>query len=272
MKRKIRFLTLVATVVALVTISAAYLHAGARSPTETQPEQPRFRTSGVDRGNVAEFITATGTLAPTSIVNVGAQLSGTVYKIHADFNQRVKAGEVLLEIDPAIYAAQAKQAVANLRIAKAALDLAKSTYARSKELLEKKFISAAALEQQEQALVSAHAQAAIPLHLGAKVLEHRNLAVEHLQDVPRRHTAERVEPLLREIEAVFGGDGLPRAPVQRHGVCQRAVTIENNAFDFFHGCEESGVVVIRARLDFESSLLNSFTVSALIIFHPGRAS
>jgi len=54
---------------------------------------------------------------------------------------------------------------------------------------------------------------------------------EHLQNVARRHTAERVKTILRKMEFVFFGNHLPRAPVQRHGVGERAVAIENESLD-----------------------------------------
>ena len=62
----------------------------------------RYRTSTVDRGAVIQRITANGTLNPVTVVSVGTQVSGTVIKLYTDFNNTVKANQVLLELDPAL--------------------------------------------------------------------------------------------------------------------------------------------------------------------------
>ena len=56
----------------------------------------RYRTATVDRGAIVKRISANGTLNPVTVVNVGTQVSGTVAKLHTDFNRQVKAGQVLL--------------------------------------------------------------------------------------------------------------------------------------------------------------------------------
>ena len=59
-------------------------------------------------------MTATGTLNAVTTVLVGTQVSGTIKQIHADFNSRVKKGQLIAEIDPAQFEAQVEQARANL--------------------------------------------------------------------------------------------------------------------------------------------------------------
>ena len=60
----------------------------------------RYRTVAADRGGVVQRITANGTLNPVTVVSVGTQVSGTVTKLYTDFNNPVKANQVLLELDP----------------------------------------------------------------------------------------------------------------------------------------------------------------------------
>ena len=50
---------------------------------------------------------------------------------------------------------------------------------------------------------------------------------QHFQDIARGHAAERVKPVFGKMQVVAAGDDLPRAPMQRHGVGQRAVAVEN---------------------------------------------
>jgi HlyD family secretion protein len=121
-------------------------------------EKPRYKTAEVDRGSIVQFVTATGTLNPVGLVNVGTQVSGTVSEISADFNDRVKKGQVLLKIDPTILEATIKQATASLGAARAQVTLTESTHARNTKLVTQGFLSAATLEQSRQALDAAKSQ------------------------------------------------------------------------------------------------------------------
>jgi HlyD family secretion protein len=121
-------------------------------------EKPRYKTADVDRGAIVQFVTATGTLNPVGLVNVGTQVSGTVSEINADFNDRVKKGQVLLKIDPTLLQAAIKQTTAAQGAARAQLTLTESTHARNAKLVNQGFLSAATLEQSRQALDAAKSQ------------------------------------------------------------------------------------------------------------------
>ncbi|MBL8310652.1 MAG: efflux RND transporter periplasmic adaptor subunit [Burkholderiales bacterium] len=112
----------------------------------------------MDRGSIVQFVTATGTLNPVGLVNVGTQVSGTVSELTVDFNDRVKRGQVLLKLDPTLLQAMVKQSNASLSAARAQLTLAESNYNRNAKLVEQGFISAATLEQLRQALDAAKSQ------------------------------------------------------------------------------------------------------------------
>ena len=120
-------------------------------------DKPRYKTADVDRGSIVQFVTATGTLNPVGLVNVGTQVSGTVSELNADFNDRVKRGQVLLKIDPTLLQAGVRQMTASLNAARAQLTLAESNYNRNAKLVEQGFISSATLEQLRQALDAAKA-------------------------------------------------------------------------------------------------------------------
>ncbi len=74
----------------------------------------KFRTVKVERGEITSAVTATGTINPVITVLVGSQISGTVKALSADFNSRVKEGEVIAQIDPAIFESQVDQAKATV--------------------------------------------------------------------------------------------------------------------------------------------------------------
>lgn len=82
---------------------------------------PKFTTAVVKRGDITSVVQATGTINPLTTVPVGSYVSGTVKYIFADFNTKVKDGQVLAQLDPAIYEAQVTQARGNLENAQANL-------------------------------------------------------------------------------------------------------------------------------------------------------
>ena len=120
----------------------------------------RYRTVAVDRGAVIQRITANGTLNPVTVVSVGTQVSGTVIKLYTDFNNTVKAKQVLLELDPALIKANLAQIDASLRSAEATARLAESTLKRNRDLVTKGFISSQTLEQNTKELDVANATVA----------------------------------------------------------------------------------------------------------------
>jgi len=118
-----------------------------------QTTQPAFRTIQVVRADITERVTATGTLQPVITSPVGAQVSGIVWKLHADYNSKVKAGDLLVELDPALFqnavaaaTAQLAQAEANLTSAQAAALGARIIRDRTRIVERKSLVSRADLD------------------------------------------------------------------------------------------------------------------------------
>jgi HlyD family secretion protein len=108
------------------------------------------RTEPVTKGNLSEVVSATGDVGALVTVNVGTQVSGTIAKLHVDFNSPVKKDQVLAEIDPRLFNAALERAVAGLAAAdadvmkaKAALADAERTERRSVELVKKSLVAQA---------------------------------------------------------------------------------------------------------------------------------
>lgn len=91
----------------------------------------RFRTQAVTHGNLVREVRATGHVEAVSTVSVGAEISGRVSEVYADFNQRVKTGEVLARFDRAALEAQRAQTTAMAAAARAQLAQAKSDLAQA---------------------------------------------------------------------------------------------------------------------------------------------
>ncbi|MFO1217298.1 MAG: efflux RND transporter periplasmic adaptor subunit [Burkholderiaceae bacterium] len=103
--------------------------------------QPQFITEPVVRATLNVTVSADGTLAPTRSVNIGSELSGTVASVAVDVNDRVKKGQVLLELDTAklrdqIARSRAALATADARVVQAAATLkeAQGNLARLEEV------------------------------------------------------------------------------------------------------------------------------------------
>ena len=90
-----------------------------------------YMTSKVERGNLRNSVTATGTLQAVTTVQVGSQASGTISALYADFNSTVKKGQVVAQLDPSVTQAQVEQARANLQQAQAQLQSARAAVAQS---------------------------------------------------------------------------------------------------------------------------------------------
>lgn len=121
----------------------------------------RYETVAVDRGAVRQVVSANGTLNPVVLVNVGTQVSGTVASLHADYNDRVKAGQVLARLDPSLTEAQLAASRASVANAQAELRLAVANERRSRELFDAKMVAQSALDQAESELARAQAQVAL---------------------------------------------------------------------------------------------------------------
>ncbi len=97
----------------------------------------KFRLVKVERGEISFVVTATGTINPVINVLVGSQVSGTINALYADFNSQVKEGQVIAQIDPAIFQAQVDQAKANVLTNQANLLNAQSNLVNAKANLVK---------------------------------------------------------------------------------------------------------------------------------------
>src|SRR5947209_2991323 len=101
-----------------------------------------YRYGTVERGNVQQTVSATGTLNAVKTVQVGTQVSGQVAAEFADFNDQVKKGQLLARIDPTLQEQAVRDAQAGLARAQAQLIQARAEYNRNKPLADQKFISA----------------------------------------------------------------------------------------------------------------------------------
>jgi HlyD family secretion protein len=140
MKKKRLIIIGVVTVVAIAILLA--LKPFAKKETATS-----FETVKVEKGNISNTVTATGTIQALKTVNVGTQVSGILQHVYVDFNYTVKQGQILAKLDESPLQTQLDQSQSALNQAQAQLNYQEATYNRLKVLYDKKLISQSDYDQ-----------------------------------------------------------------------------------------------------------------------------
>jgi HlyD family secretion protein len=104
---------------------------------QAKNQAPQFKTEAVVRGSIVSQVIATGTVNPVTLVQVGSQVSGTIFKLFADFNSTVRKGQVIAQIDPALFQARVDQAEADQKNFQAQLENQKASLADNLKTLNR---------------------------------------------------------------------------------------------------------------------------------------
>ncbi|MFN3620105.1 efflux RND transporter periplasmic adaptor subunit [Sphingorhabdus sp.] len=151
-----------------VLIALVLLFIGYRIVRPT-PHDYEYISEVVTRGDVVRKVSASGKVRALNTIKVGAEVSGQITKVYVDFNSRVRAGQVLAEIDPtrvrarveqseaqvALARANLQQTVANVSRARSELEIQERDFARQKALADRGFVSKAGLDIAQSKLNSA---------------------------------------------------------------------------------------------------------------------
>lgn len=149
-------------ILALVAGGAVFLVI--KKPWAKGPTPITYTTVTVGKGKIAAQVTANGTLSARGTVSVGAQVSGRIVELHADFNDKVKKGQLIAKLDPQVLQAQitsasAQLALANANVSKAQVSVhdADRQFKRQKTLQEQQLVAGATVEAAEVAWDTAKA-------------------------------------------------------------------------------------------------------------------
>lgn len=139
-------------VVAAVAVGLVFLIGSREKP------EAKYRTATVDKGDITQTVTATGTVSAVTTVQVGSQVSGIISKLYVDFNSKVKKGDLLAELDPTPFQAQVEQQQA--AVTKAKVDTANTeiSFNRQKKLLADGLAAQSDYDAAKAAYDSARAQ------------------------------------------------------------------------------------------------------------------
>ena len=147
-KRKIWLIILAIVVVAIIAMVIVKMAKSAN-------KELVIRTHVVEEYTVKNTVTATGTIEPVETVEVGTQVSGKVEKIYVDFNDVVKKGDLLAELDKLTLNQSLSRAKASLTSAESQLNYAKLTFDRTKQLYEANAATLAAYQEAQNAYTQA---------------------------------------------------------------------------------------------------------------------
>ncbi|MFP1677601.1 efflux RND transporter periplasmic adaptor subunit [Alloalcanivorax sp. C16-2] len=125
----------------------------------------QWRTAEVERTDIEDLVTALGTLEPLDYVDVGAQVSGQLEKLHVDVGDTVKEGQLLAEIDASVQQARVEEGKAQLDALRAQLEqqhaeleLARLQFERQERLREADATSDDAWQSARATLATTRAQ------------------------------------------------------------------------------------------------------------------
>lgn len=116
-------------------------------PFSKKTDEYTFDTVKVERGNIQNAVTATGTIEAITTIKVGTQVSGIIEHVYVDFNDNVKQGQILARLDETALRAQVEQSQASVDQAQAQLTYQEAAYNRLKVLFEKNLIAQADYDQ-----------------------------------------------------------------------------------------------------------------------------
>ena len=122
-----------------IYISAAALVIAAVSCSDKPKIE--LETYTVEPTSMSEVVTATGTMESVTSVDVGTQVTGIIENLYADYNDTVKKGQLLAELEKTLLDSELKSADANMASAKASFEYAKKNYERDKALHNEQLIS-----------------------------------------------------------------------------------------------------------------------------------
>ena len=147
-KRRIWLIILAIAVVAIAAICIV-------KATKSANKELVIRTHVVGEYTVENTVTATGTIEPVETVEVGTQVSGKVEKIYVDFNDVVKKGQLMAELDKQTLNQSLSRTKASLTSAESQLTYAKLTYERTKQLYEANAATLAAYQEAQNSYTQA---------------------------------------------------------------------------------------------------------------------
>ena len=148
--RKYRYVAAVVLFAAIAALAFPMVSGNSRNPST-------YTFVTISKGNIESIISSSGTLNPVTEVMVGTQVSGTIDKVFADFNDKVRKGQIIAVLDPALLQMSVDNARADSLKAAAQWEEAQMNHKRSAQLFAKGMISESEYQMVKTALKTSEA-------------------------------------------------------------------------------------------------------------------
>ena len=213
----------------------------------------QYYTARVENGEIKQVVEATGTINAVITVQVGSQVSGAISKLYVDFNSHVKKGQLIAQIDPALFQGALSQAQADLENAKAnlAVAIANTAKAKASEVQTKAdyernlgLSRQGVVSQQSLDVAKANAESAAAQVSGALAQEQQARAQVHQKQAAVQVAQTNLD--YTTIRCRFVASAYPihhrPGPHEDAGLCQdRRIGRGTNPYSGRHGKERPGV-------------------------------
>ncbi|MBM2804574.1 MAG: Efflux transporter periplasmic adaptor subunit [Deltaproteobacteria bacterium] len=153
------------TIITLVLLLAAGGAGYAYWRMGNEPKEPPYLTARVQKANIRQVVSSSGTLQAVTTVLVGSQVSGAIAKLNVDYNSKVTKGQVVAQLDQSRFAARVEEtrasvlaAQASVAKAKVGVEDAERTLKRAQELKQRELVSQSELDAAQTAYDSARSQ------------------------------------------------------------------------------------------------------------------
>jgi HlyD family secretion protein len=234
-----------ATMAVVGLLLGLFLFAAFRS---TRSGDVQYFTATVERGDVDAVVQATGTINAVTTVQVGSQVSGRIAELYADFNSRVRSGQVVAQIDPSTFRTRVLQAEADLANAEAGVRSLEADLTAAQANLEKAH--------------AAEREARLTLGRALKLFEQGIASQEQRESVEVAY--ETATANLKAAEAQLT-QARARLEQQRAQVKQRQAQLEQARLDLDHTVIRTPIdgTVIARNVDVGQTVAASFQAPTL---------
>src|SRR5215468_2429469 len=249
----------------VVAVLLCALMVGLGYPYVQESSVPTFLTAPVERGSISTLVRASGTVEAVITVDVSSQLSGRVADVFVSFNDPVRAGQPIAQLDQEIFAAHVNEAKAALSVARATAQVQKAALERAKVAVVNAQTAKRLAEAQSAAAVAKQDDAEKEFQRKAQLARTGNVADRELSQVraQRNAGAADVRASLEQIQMKAEAIAIAKAEQQ-----MAEANIENAEAVV----EQRQATLDQARLDLDRTVLRA-PIDGIIIkrdVNPGQ--
>lgn len=220
-----------------------------------EPPDPAvaYITAPIERSRITTYIKASGSVAAVETVDISSQLSGRIARVFVDFNDKVKAGQAIAELDQEIFIAEVKEADAALRVARAATLMRSAAVERARAAMAMARSARELAEQQAAALRARQDEAETELRRKTLLARSGSGSERELEQAQalRNSGAADLRAALAQIQVKTEGISIAQAEAQmaEADLANAQVAIEQKEAELAHAKANFDRTILRSPID-----------------------